>query len=538
MEDTEEKLGSMTVAELKELAREEGRSLKGIKKKREIIAAILESTSSSQLFNQQSATERMTEDLDDVEESINEIMADTQEAIAIVESDRLVDEEKISEKLEDARNSMLDFNTLLQYLETLPKTFDKKDYALALYQVMAAERISERVFSGWHSWTVAWIISASEKMIEELESTGYNMKEQRHLLKVAKRAFGDDLQESMRESASALTLQKSVSAAFEGRMSDVDERLTMLEGEIANISEIGANISDASQLLVSARNMLLKYDHLGAEKRILEAESSIEMAKTERIQQINDYFPRVESLIEDGSSLGADMSEAEHLLKLARESFSREDYLMTSELLGKAEAGALEGQEEQIKKAMNLRRTQIVKATEIINYNEPFVREAVAYGLDMGQSSEFIRQAKTALSRDDYVEGMRLANELKRFVAGLKPEIMEIRARRGITIPEKGICSKCGSDQLAFSDNGTGVCEACGYGFIWLRLQPTRASAPPQSAPSSSTVPAGNTAMNTCPQCGTTLNFVDGVGMVCPNCGFTRAVSLKKKALKKRSIFH
>ncbi len=537
MEDAEEKLSSMTVAELKELAREKGISLKGIKKKREITAAILESTSSSELFNQQSAAERMTEDLDDVEESINEIMADTQEAIAIVESDRLVDEEKISEKLEDARNSMLDFNTLLQYLETLPKTFDKKDYALALYQVMAAERISERVFSGWYSWTVAWIISASEKMIEELESTGYDMKEQRHLMKIAKRAFGDGLQESMRESA--LALQKSVSAAFEGRMSDVDERLTMLEGEIAKISEIGANISDASQLLVSARNMLLKYDHLGAEKRIFEAESSIEMAKTERIQQINDYFPRVESLIEDGRSLGADMSEAEHLLKLARESFSREDYLMTSELLGKAEAGALEGQEEQIKKAMNLRRTQIAKATEIINYNEPFVREAVAYGLDIGQSSESIRQAKTALSRDDYVEGLRLANELKRFVAGLKPEIMEIRARRGITVPEKGICSKCGSDKLAFSDNGTGVCEACGYGFIWLRLQPiARAPAPPQSAPSSSTVPAGNTAMNTCPQCGTTLNFVEGVGMVCPNCGFTRAVTVKKKAAKKRSIFH
>lgn len=538
MEDAEEKLSSMTVAELKELAREKKISLKGLKKKKEIITAISKFERSAEVLDQGSSGEEMAEGPEDVEEDINEIMADTQEAIAITESDRMIDEEKISEKLEDARNGMLDFNTLLQYLETLPKTFDKKDYALALYQVMAAERISERVFSGWQSWAVAWIISASEKMIEELESIGYDMKEQRHLTKIAKRAFGDDMQESMRESA--LTLQKSVSAAFEKRMADVNERLSQLEGDIAKINEIGANVSDASQLLVSARNMLLKYDHLGAEKRLLEAESSIEMAKTERIQQINDYFPRVESLIEDGKSLGADMSEAEHLLKLAHDSFEREDYLMTGELLGKAEAGALEGQEEQIKKAMNLRRTQIAKATEIINYNEPFVREAAAYGLDIGQASEFIRQAKTALSRDDYVEGLRLANELKRFVAGLKPEIMDIRARRGVTIPEKGICSKCGSDKLSFSDNGTGVCEACGYSFIWLRLQPAARAPKPtaQTAPPSNTGPAGNTGTNICPRCGSPMNFVDGVGLVCPNCGFTRAVSVKKKAAKKRGLFH
>ncbi len=471
--------------------------------------------------------EEIAEELEDVEEGIAEIMADTEEAIAITESERLPDEDEIAEKLDNARNGMLDFNTLLQYLETLPKTFDRGDYALALYQVMAAERISERVFSGWQSWAVAWIISASERMIEELESTGYDMGEQRRLLRVSKRAFADGLRESMKESA--MNLEKAVSRAFEQRMADVNDRLTSCEAELTKISEIGANITDASQLLVSAKNALLKYDHLGAEKRIMEAESSIELAKTQRIQQINDYFPRVESLIDDGRTLGADMSEAEHLLKLARDSFSREDYLMTSELLGKAEAAALEGQEEQIEKAMKLRKSQIAKAAEIINYNEPFVREAMAYGLDVANSSDLIQRAKAALSRDDYVEGLRLANELKKLILSLKPAIMGARQKKGITIPDKGICSKCGSDRLSFSDNGTGVCENCGYTFMWLRLQ----APAPAAAPASAVRQEAAQPQNICPRCGTALNFVNGVGLVCPNCGFTRAVSVKKKMAKK-----
>jgi ribosomal protein L14 len=99
MDDVEKKLSNMTVAELKELAREKEISLKGLKKKREIISAILKSAGGGELFEQQSAKEKIAEDLDNVEEGSTEIMADTQEAIAITESDRLIDEEKISEKV-------------------------------------------------------------------------------------------------------------------------------------------------------------------------------------------------------------------------------------------------------------------------------------------------------------------------------------------------------------------------------------------------------------------------------------------------------
>ncbi len=526
MTDVEERLKQMTVAELRNLAREHNVSLKGRKKKADIVLAIMNSVDSDTLFKDE-RDDRVRE-LDDVGEEVAEIIADTEEAIALTESERLQDEDLIAEKLENARNGMLDFNTLLQYLTTLPQTFENGDYALALYQVRAAERISERVFSGWRSWIAAWTISSAEKIIAELESTGYDMKEPKRLLKVAKRAFADNKENSMLEAAEHL--EKSVSASFERRMTDVDERLTACEEEMTGISEMGGNISEASQLLISAKNALLKYDHLGAEKRIMEAESSLELARTSRIQQISDYFPKVEELIKDGLALGADMAEAEHLLKLAHESFSRDDYLMTAELLGKAEAAALEGQEEQVKKAMRLRRVQIAKATEIINYNEPFLREAIAYGLDIGNSREMIERAKAALSRDDYVEGLRLANELKRVVSSLKPAIMEVREKKGIKIPDKGQCSKCGSDALSFSDNGTGVCESCGHTFMWLRLQPVVPSQAAGPSPAASQSVRQN---NLCPTCGVPMNFVEGVGLVCPQCGFTKAVAVKKKRMKK-----
>lgn len=538
MEGAEEILRNMTVAELKRLAREGGISLKGVRKKLDIIETLLNSEGLEDLLapysgnktednvaeeeHNSTAESDMAVEMESPAEE-NEDIEDTAERADSPNEQLVLDEEEISKKLDDARNTMLDFNTLLQYVQTLPRTYENRDYALAMYQVRAADRISDRVFSGWHSWAAAWIITASERIIEELESTGYDMGEQRRLLKIAKRDFAGEKPESMKESS--LALQESVSKAFERRISELDERLKQLEVEINRMNEIGANTSDADQLLLSARSMLLKYNHLGVEKKLLEAESSLEIAKGERIQQINDYLPRVESLIEDGKSLGADMSEAEHLLNLARESLSREDYLMTTELLGKAEASALEGQEEQVKKAMNLRMAQIAKAREIINYNEPFVDEATAYGLDVRNSRQIIEQARAALSSDDYVEGLRLANELKRIVTSIKLEIMSIRSKKGISVPSRGKCSRCGSDRLSFSDNGTGVCENCGHTFRWLRLQPVVPSGR-QAAPPS---PANTAPVNLCPKCGTPMNSVMGVGLVCPNCGFTQQIKVKKR---------
>jgi|GEM_PF-2511024 len=535
MEGAEEILRKMTVAELRRLASEGGISLKNVRKKQDIIETILNSEGIEELlapYSGDKGEEDASEDAHNFavesdtaagRETSSEVEVDTAESTDSQDDERLMDEEEISKKLEDARNTMLDFNTLLQYVQTLPRTYENREYALAMYQVKAADRISERVFSGWHSWAAAWMITASERIIEELESTGYGMGKERRLLEVARRDFAGENQESMKESAAAL--QESVSKAFERRIADLDERLTQLEVEITKMNEIGAKTSDAERLLLSARSMLLKYNHLGVEKKLLEAESSLEIAKGERIQQINDYLPRVESLIEDGKSLGADMSEAEHLLNLARESLSREDYLMTIELLGKAEASALEGQEEQVKKAMNLRMSQIARATEIINYNEPFVDEAIAYGLDVQNSRQIIEQARAALSGDDYVEGLRLANELKRIVAAIKPDILSIRSKKGITIPVRGKCSRCGSDRLSFSDNGTGVCENCGHTFKWLRLQPSAPSVQQSVSPS----PSNPAPVNICPKCGTPMNTVMGVGLVCPNCGFTQQVKVKKK---------
>ena len=166
-------------------------------------------------------------------------------------------------------------------------------------------------------------------------------------------------------------------------------------------------------------------------------------------------------------TVGADPVEAESLLAEARRAAEREDYPAAWDFAKRAERLGMQGQQQQIQKAIHLRDTQIERAQAIIAAGEPVLQEAESYGIEVAEARTLLRQARDVLAKGDYVTGMIFARNAEEAIARLEPRLDEERKKRGIQKPTQGVCGVCESHRLHFYDNGWGRCLDCGGTFRW-----------------------------------------------------------------------
>ena len=231
----------------------------------------------------------------------------------------------------------------------------------------------------------------------------------------------------------------------------------------------GAAVAVAEDAWDAASGLLERGDVSTAAEELARASVALADARERRDHELRDALTAAEDHISLARMVGADPSEAQKVLEEARDAMDRLAYAAAGDLAKRAERMAMQDQLAQIRRAMQLRDSQLDKALAIIVSNEATVKEAEAYGLSAMDARTLLRQARDVLGRGDYVAGSIFVRNAEEAVVRLEPLLVEERRRRGIAKPVGGVCVACRSAQVQFYDNGWGHCLDCGESFRWHR---------------------------------------------------------------------
>lgn len=364
----------------------------------------------------------------------------------------------------------LDFGRAEDLLDQVRMRFEEHSYDRAMALVREASTSMEGLINGFEKVVWGYTVLCCRKLMEGCGKAGDDMEEALKLLGEMERAYVDG---SFRQKLSQLRRLEEISLGL------YSKEVQKARGEIYRVQEIvfqvnslGADSSKADEVLTEASDALRRGDHLLCVELCRKAESLAEHARQECIEEIERSIPMTMTLINEAENVGADVAEAERLLEKAQLAFDQKEYVLTSELVKRAERHAMQSQHYQIEKAMELRKRQVEKARDLIASIEPIIVEAEAYGIESSEARTLLLQAKDVLAKGDYVNGTVFARNAAEAAKRLEVPLQGERRKRGLTRPPQTICSACGATSLSYNEDGTGKCSRCGRAFQWR--SPTR----------------------------------------------------------------
>lgn len=124
---------------------------------------------------------------------------------------------------------------------------------------------------------------------------------------------------------------------------------------VENIKMIGANVTDAENILAQAIAAFEDNNYVHVARLTSEAKENAKGARKNRIQAISEALLITRSLIDETKNVGVDITEPEEIYNRAKAAFDADDYKKCQELNREAEQLALELQDAQIAKVMQLK---------------------------------------------------------------------------------------------------------------------------------------------------------------------------------------
>lgn len=462
--DAKDRLSKMTVKELRAFASEHQIPLRGCRRKAEIIDALMSDKRIETLLKEEIAGEKKGE-LEEIEGEIEEIGEEVREVEQkLVELPPMADE-KADPLLSEGRNLDVDFGMVEDFLDQARMRFEEGSFAKSLTLVREAVDSCSRIEGDFRKSAYSYAILAAEALIRECGIAGSDVDQAVSVLMRAKKFYRDGTIFDRRDVL--MELEDATRELYSADIQRAKEQVLSTRRYVFEVGDLGADISPAKDMIQRAEATLEKGNYNAAVKRLKKAEELAKKARKERIKEIKDAIPATKSLIDEAEHVGADVEEAEKLLKQARIALRNRDYILCGELTKRAELSAMQSQHKQIEKAMELRRRQVENAQRIIMRIEPLIFEAEEYRIEVSDVKEILSKAKMILAEGDYVNGTMYAKEAEELARRIEPRIEEERRRRGIAKPTSGVCGECGSRNLEFYDNGWGKCLSCGRSFQW-----------------------------------------------------------------------
>ncbi len=463
IEDIQDALASMTVKELRTLAKDQGINLKGLRRKADIVDAMAAAPNvhdvlREEILREQAAIEAMDETLEAVGE---EAEAAIEEVIELPPMEAPGADEEIAQAL----NLDVDFGGAEDLLDQARMRFEEFNFDRAARLVDEALAIADISMGKFRRSALAYTLAATQRLVEEAARAGHDVDAVAKQLVSAKHSFADG---TLLEDLDLLRdLQAATRSLYSKDMQRAREQIYEAQDLVADADGLGADVSRANDLLQQARNALERTDHAEAVQLAGEAKGAAEQARLARIEAIQGAIPMTQAVIQEAQNVGADVVEAERLLKQAEIALEAEDFVLVSELVRRAERTAMESQHYQIEKAMELRRRQVEKAHAMVESIEPTLIQGRRLGLDVARAEALLAKAREVLQDGDYVNGTMYAKEALELARQIEPQLEAKEIAAGVAKPTRGVCRDCRSRNLMFYDNGWGKCLNCGRAFQW-----------------------------------------------------------------------
>lgn len=289
-------------------------------------------------------------------------------------------------------------------------------------------------------------------------------------LQAAIRAYGDEdydavaaLIEDLHDRVTDVYLEEA------GRVREILEEKT---AELRKLETMGVEGEALRNLLREAEYASRLDQHARALDLLHRFDQVAERTREDRLTQLRARLGSLEGKLGDARGLGASVDDAAKLLEQALDAMEREDLVLATQLARQCEEGIVRAQKVQIEWALRLRKQYFEQVKDTVSYLKPILREADAYGLDTQRPRELIRTALGLLRQEDYFSALERSQEARDALEALLPEVVDARKERGVEEPTEAICSRCGSAELTFQEDGWSTCGACGDRSVWTGREP------------------------------------------------------------------
>jgi len=212
-------------------------------------------------------------------------------------------------------------------------------------------------------------------------------------------------------------------------MDIASEAISLTEKQSAESEQLGVDITDARRMLNQAMEMFEDHEYIKAEQYASNASDLLEELKQQfNEKQALDMYKKASELSTEIKALGADISAAEVHLKLAKETFNKQDYI----LLKAHSENAIDFLREAKKPFMpKISRDAIAHAKNQIE-------AARSFGVEISEAEDLVEQAKKAMEsemwdavEDKAKEAAKIAEEAKnlQYQNQIKTEINSLRGK-------------------------------------------------------------------------------------------------------------
>ncbi len=286
---------------------------------------------------------------EDVERFIGETEVETKEPD--VGEEYFVEVEKILKDFRK-RNSIFDAaNELLQKMQT---NFGEGNLEDTISEGIATPGMSEDISKNFEKVRKAFVIYAFRQLIGDVRDSGIDVGEARDLAQKAAEHLHnaemnelDTILDDISTTANHLTKEQA---------KKMKELISTVEEFIVQTRDLGANVKDAKELFDKAEEAYDSKIFKKVSYFATKARKASEDARADRIRGISDSLIFVRTILNDARDIGANVGEAEEIYTEADLAFKMENYKECKVLIKEVEQLALQLQDDQIKKALNLKK--------------------------------------------------------------------------------------------------------------------------------------------------------------------------------------
>jgi hypothetical protein len=174
-------------------------------------------------------------------------------------------------------------------------------------------------------------------------------------------------------------------------MDIASEAISLTEKQIEEAEQLGVDITDAKRMLTQAMEMFEDHEYIKAERYASNSSDLLDDMKQQFSEkQALDIYKQASEMSTEIRGLGADISNAEVHLKLAKETFDKRDYI----LLKAHSQNAI----DFLKEAKKPFAPKISR--ELIAYAEQQIDAAKSFGVDITEAEDLVAAANNSVSQE------------------------------------------------------------------------------------------------------------------------------------------
>jgi hypothetical protein len=200
----------------------------------------------------------------------------------------------------------------------------------------------------------AFVIYAFRQLISDLKESGIDIGEAENLTAKAAESLHFEENEELDGIIEEITIKAE--ELLKEQAKSLKELMSSVEEFIDQAKDLGADVSEAKKLLRKAEDAFDSKIFKKVSELATKANKAAEDARRDRIQGISDSLLFVKTILTDAREIGADVTEPEEIYSKAKSAFDEENYNDCKSLIKEAEQLALQLQDDQIQKAMKLRK--------------------------------------------------------------------------------------------------------------------------------------------------------------------------------------